>query len=272
MVYVQNYKNRDSLSFAKDRIVRIVPSYWVISILVSMMAFFLGDYIKTIKFDIGYILLSFSFLSQAISGEEPIVSVGWTLEYEMLFYLIFSITLILKQKKIASLFIFNSLLIFFLILFFKLPIMLEFVLGMLAAIIYLKFDLKKYGILIFTIGLIFYFGSIFIDSKFSKEFRYLIWGLPSFLIILGSVFIEQSKNRLLQKLGNISYSIYLTHVYVIVIIYKFLIILKVPNYLNLYSKDLLIIFIIFLTILISLFFYKFIEMPLTKYTKLLFKV
>lgn len=87
------------LVFAWHRILRIVPLYWLATIAWygSMLLWH-----NVFQHPALQLLLSFSFLPDIFHPDvnmEPILNQGWTLNYEMGFYLLFTICLLLPRKK-----------------------------------------------------------------------------------------------------------------------------------------------------------------------------
>ena len=83
----------------------------------------------------------------------PIINVGWTLEWEMLFYLIFGISLYFQKLKRIVLFIFFSMIVIFLIS--KKLIFLRIFYGVIIGYIYFKFKINHLiALIILIIGII----------------------------------------------------------------------------------------------------------------------
>jgi exopolysaccharide production protein ExoZ len=77
------------------RILRIVPLYWlatIVFLIVALMRTNAVDVVEVIKS-----LLFVPYFSPRLSDMKPIVPQGWTLNYEMMFYAIFTLALILKR-------------------------------------------------------------------------------------------------------------------------------------------------------------------------------
>ena len=87
-----------SISFIKKRIIRIVPLYTILTIIwyiIFIDSFNWNVFIKIIK--------SIMFIPY---NELPILYLGWSLNYEMFFYLIFAISLLFRHYKYIVLLIF----------------------------------------------------------------------------------------------------------------------------------------------------------------------
>jgi exopolysaccharide production protein ExoZ len=97
--------------FLKARIVRIVPLYWIMSLGVFVLIFGhistrtlipfrdFGTYYTDIPWR--YVLASFSFVpweDPTMHQIMPLISAGWTLNLEMMFYALFALTLFLPRR------------------------------------------------------------------------------------------------------------------------------------------------------------------------------
>lgn len=265
MVYVQNFKNRGTKNFLLDRVVRIVPSYWILIILLAFASFFLPTSFNAVIFNIKHIIASMMFVFQPLYHDVPFVMVGWTLEFEMLFYLIFGLSLFFSVSK-KSLML-SSILILTIAFVFKQYIMLEFLYGMIIGIIFLKHDLSRYGIYFLIAGFILLFASIGLDQHFLTKYRILLSGIPSFMIVLGAVYMKQLNSSPLKLLGDISYSLYLTHYLLIPAFYKLFTLSNLTQYLNPLLNDVLAVFIIFLITFCGYIYFILVEKPVTNYLK-----
>lgn len=104
-------KNFGSLSepvpFVLRRVVRIVPLYWIATTLIlAQLAYFylkVGD-LGGINSSAAAVLASFAFIPYpAPSGEVlPLLVVGWTLNYEMFFYLLFAGFLVFSKYRAVA--------------------------------------------------------------------------------------------------------------------------------------------------------------------------
>ena len=165
----------------------------------------------------------------------------------MFFYLLFALSIFFKNKIYSIFFIYTSVLTF---VFFGIidELFIEFLFGMLIALIYIYFNIKiknifsKYSYLFLIFGIALLCLPLFFFYNLS---RYIQSGIPSFLILLGLVFSKQLTSRVLVFLGDASYSIYLTHPFVVRSIFKL-----GRNFLPTTNAEILIIF----TLIISVFF------------------
>lgn len=250
MVYIQDRKSRTAIPFLTNRMVRIIPIYWLLTIALLLVYILLPSAFRELQLSLEHILSSFLFASGALGYGEPILYVGWTLEYEMLFYILFSLGL-LFNNKIAAFFTPILLLIALVLLGSARLLALEFVLGMFCAKLYLSKRFNYLGYFSLIIGLLFLPINIFYELGIDRFFKY---GIPAFFIVFGLINIKQTKNRLLVYLGDASYSIYLVQVFTIPIFYKIS-----SNFLVTLQNDVLSILALVFTIIIGCLLYSLIE-------------
>lgn len=226
--------------FVARRLTRIVPVYWIATAITAgaialRPQFFFGQ-IATAE----NIARSLVFLPVLDNGElRPVVLQAWTLCYEMMFYGIFALTLLLPERRRFPVLLVA--LVAIAVLHFDLgspygraftdPVLLEFAAG--AAIgwvwmrktpVSLAFAAAMLAIgiaLMFTVGI-----------ETTKSFRALGWGIPATMIVGGAVFVERKLPlRALPPLlflGNASYSIYIWQVLLTTIFTGMLLRLAMP--------------------------------------------
>jgi exopolysaccharide production protein ExoZ len=209
MIYIKR-SQKNPLYFLKKRISRILPLYWFFNILYLFLFILFPTSFRTLQISYDNFFLSLFFLNQYINLRMPIISMGWTLEYEMLFYLLFAICMFVKNIKLFYFFIiFLLLLLSFLDLLF-----IEFLFGILIGIFYInknkliKKIFKNYSYFILIFGFVTLFISIFFYEETHRAIKY---GIPCAFIFLGSIFSKQISSKYIIFLGNASYSIYLSH-------------------------------------------------------------
>lgn len=85
--------------FATKRIARIVPLYWAATAIVIAMVLLRGWIFPNVQLTAETILSSMFFIPHADAAGNmfPILGVGWTLNYEMMFYALFAISLFLPK-------------------------------------------------------------------------------------------------------------------------------------------------------------------------------
>lgn len=261
IVYTQHYNPKTPLVFLRDRIIRIVPSYWVLTAVFAMLLFFIPQAFNRMEFSTYTTFSSFTFLTGLLEARHPLIYVGWSIEYEMLFYIIFALTIALGNLT-RTVFITAIILMMLVFIFKANQLFLEFAMGMLLSIIVLHTPkLPKIGITFLMIGMTLVVYNSIVCDYFSFP-SYLMYGIPFTMILFGVLHIPQAKNNFFVLLGDASYSIYLIQAFTITTFYKF--VQLIP--LNL-SGDLLIILCTIYSILSGLLFFYCFEQPCRKFIK-----
>lgn len=218
--------------FYRRRLTRIVPLYWLVTLAAALIALLVPSLLKSTRFDGPHILASLFFipwLNPSIeNGTEimPLVVPGWTLNYEMYFYLIFGALLLLPERARAiALFGVLALVTGFCHLFpevtaarfYSNTIVFEFVAGVFLAEAYLKGRLlpRAAALPLIAIGL---GGMVAADLLDLEPYRALSFGLPAMLAVYGAVSLDWAGVPglgWLRAIGDASYSLYLTHIFVL---------------------------------------------------------
>ncbi|TXE22860.1 acyltransferase family protein [Serratia ureilytica] len=221
MVYITFGKSYRPSDFLKKRVIRIVPLYWILT-LVAAVVFILQP--SLVNSHNGETTIVGSFTLFPVSGKVMLLAVAWTLQYEFLFYFIFSIFLpfINKRYLLVSLSIASLTLLGikahdnYIISFFSNPIILEFIYGMAAFFILRKTKLNPLAYIILGVLAFYAFHSF----NIGLQQRYIGYGVPMLLIFLGVASIKNDNRviklkpfKLLSYIGDASYSIYLTHIF-----------------------------------------------------------
>lgn len=95
----------DPKEFLRRRIIRIVPIYWAITgvMLVSLLVY--PKIVQTAVIEQSHVLASFLFFPypNPVSGEyTPLLIPGWTLNYEMFFYVVFAAAMGLCGRRLIA--------------------------------------------------------------------------------------------------------------------------------------------------------------------------
>jgi len=210
--------------FMRNRIIRIVPLYWMVSFFVLATVLVAPQLLHTTVFDPWHVLASFLFVParHPLTGDFwPLLVPGWTLNLEMLFYVLFSVSIALSGGSLARRLVWLSGLFFAVLMvsnvlksrvdimnFYANPIILEFLAGTLLGILYLSGRMRTSG---------FWFAAIILGFLLLWK-GYLVLGsipytgLAATMIVAGALFAPPIKVPFLQAVGDASYSLYLTHV------------------------------------------------------------
>ncbi|MBF9771765.1 acyltransferase family protein [Enterobacter asburiae] len=274
--------------FFLHRIIRIWPAYFIVTLLfiaISIAAangfiknqttdfiFYFNDY----RYKIDYIVKSLLFLND-IRG--PILTAGWTLQFEFIFYSLISLSILFGARKfhhiflscIAFVIICNVANLYFESLILKQlsrPILIEFIFGMAIYYIYscgIIFE-KRIATMVCVLFIPATFFSPF-DLQVSSELsRIITWGIISSLLVFSFLSLERYTKNLksLHFAGNASYSIYLTHgvlapiIMFVIVSNDLLNVISLPTYLFMYTA---------ICISVGFIFYTYIEKPITKFLK-----
>jgi exopolysaccharide production protein ExoZ len=230
MVYITKSDQlnfRQVLNFWQRRYLRISPMYYLMTGLMLIVAIFAPNTTE-LKPSFEHTIKSLLYIPS--HKKSPVLGVGWTLNYEMYFYFIFGLTLLLPKKYQTSTMViglFGSFLFGLIypgenafILQITNPLLIEFLFGYLIG---KCFCAEKewppfLAVILLVISCI---SIIYADFKnIDRELRLLIYGIPSAglvssLIALEAQNILKFKNKLFLLAGEVSYSLYLVHILVI---------------------------------------------------------
>jgi exopolysaccharide production protein ExoZ len=240
--FVMVYASRDLFQtpdgprrFLTRRVARIVPLYWAITTLFLLTLALTPNVLSSGAPTSIEILKSYVFIPYLHPGAEmlqPVYKLGWTLNYEMFFYVAFSCVLILPMRAaiLVIALVFSGLAALGLWLspapgvvsFWTHPIILEFVMGAFIAALHLNG--RRFGtaqvITIVLAGILGFALAAASGLDAHGSWRPLLWGVPAAAILMGSTLRETSPSspgskRWIVALGDASYAIYLLHPLVI---------------------------------------------------------
>ncbi|CAA6808000.1 MAG: Unknown protein [uncultured Thiotrichaceae bacterium] len=266
------------------RFARIYPTFWIIFLGVSILALISASTRSVIPTDPIILLKTFLLIPQdpAIVGGTgaPVIGVAWTLQYEMLFYVTFALAI--WNRVFGLLAIATFVVIYFIQQFSgNLPFPLSFLakdyvwlflMGMVVAKLCLNKNLKVKQPEYFTIigGLIFLLVALDIvfEKNILKDYKILLFGLSSSIIVFGLVKAEQAGkvflgNKFVQLMGNASYALYLTHYSLISFMLKVAMLLKL-NELGLAGALITYVGMLVVCIVVAIGFHVWIEKPIAR--------
>src|SRR5262249_19248506 len=86
--------------FFVRRLIRIVPFYWAATIAVFFVALMFPHLMRTTQADPAQLLYSVFFIPHETeyAGLMPTLILGWSLNYEMYFYVLFAVSLLLSRR------------------------------------------------------------------------------------------------------------------------------------------------------------------------------
>ena len=222
-------------NFIINRFTRVIPLYYTFTTLMIFTIIAVPGGVKEAIFDPWQFITSYLFIPyERYDGRiAPILSLGWTLNYEMFFYLIFAVCLFLPKRfvAIAVIAILLTLSLIGTILphdspaflsFWTNNIIIEFAFGIVVAVLYRRHGkaLANWGIAVTLLltGLIL----LYILNTPPRPLdlpRFILAGVPAVMMVTGAtLFLPLSAEGRLPKsgiaLGDSSYSLYLTHRFV----------------------------------------------------------
>lgn len=255
--------------FLARRFIRIFPTYWFYFLATLFVIYLTGANDNT---GAGSYVMSL-FLAPKYSS--LVIPIGWTLTYEVYFYLIFSVFLIFPMRaavvSIACFFVFSVAMRVFLdtshptIDVVTNTLLLEFIFGALIGYLFVR-ELnvgKNIAALALVLGIVWFAITAVLDLR--ELGSVLVWGIPAALILFGSVFFERAVERpvvvKLAWLGDSSYTVYLSHI----LLLPFIIAAgKSLGFLQLIGGELSVLVIAVIVQVYALFAYEYIERPMTK--------
>lgn len=233
MAYVTSLRPQESGGFFLERCSRIIPSYWLVTALTIVLAASVPSLFYATPLDLAHVLASFAFVPwpHPVTGvAQPVLQVGWTLNIEMQFYLIFSLFSGESiNKKIYKIFIIVGLIVLLGLIFspdfsmlqvWTSPILFEFLFGVLIARLYIGSTVPSAWISWGALA----GGAILIallpfSSDIYHPLRWIWAGVPAALVVFGAVMLEKRgvvlRSATLRFLGDISYALYLCHYFAI---------------------------------------------------------
>lgn len=227
--------------FLKRRIGRIAPLYWLTTLLVLAVLLIRPELMRTAIATPELVAASFLFIPwpRPDGNMQPIYSLGWTLNYEMFFYVLFAMALALRLPRRQTIFAVAAVLLALTVLgrlepalpqplaFWTSLLMLEFALGMalgLARLEGLTLPLPARLVLVAAgIGLLITIGG---DGLARTDLNMLLIAAASACLVAGcGLSPGQSRAkageptsgvaRLAEGFGDASYAIYLLHPFAI---------------------------------------------------------
>jgi exopolysaccharide production protein ExoZ len=219
--------------FLRKRISRIVPLYWLATLLMCAMPFVSGTIAGGLSTNAEHLLASLAFIPWHAARDPagvfyPVYVPGWTLNFEMVFYLIFAACLLIGHLRWRLLSVVATFSVLAIIgraapahsvaAWMLAPIILEFAAGLCigawaATPRSLPAPLAAVLLAAGFAGLMLSGADATIDEMSG------VWGIPAVAIVLGAVELE--RHRLVRTwtmpvlIGESSYALYLSHIFTI---------------------------------------------------------
>lgn len=237
---------RDASHFLVKRLIRIIPFYYLMTLVTFLALLLIPDLFAQTKANPMFLVKSLLFIPFDIGGGvlQPLVRVGWTVNCEIFFYLIFWLAMKLNHRYrdlicggILLLFIGLAQMLpldFAPLTFYGDPVMVDFLLGILcyhiAKGIYKLYTTNKlpgfYSVFCLLLIVFCFMGLIATKPNIDiMGFRRpLLWGIPAAIIVLSAFTVGLSLKmpHSLVQLGDISFSLYLVHYYPVTLLDRIL--------------------------------------------------
>lgn len=221
--------------FLWRRIVRIYPSYWLVSLAVLAVTFIAPQIVNSSVE--GPISVWRSFLLVP-APTVPLLAVGWTLVHEMYFYIVFAILLLLRLPTLAGLLVWATVLVVVTLLapdqvsafpvlhVMTSPLTAEFMMGALIGVLWRRrctagaTTASIVGAAALALSIFYIAPTIpLVTNPQFELWRVAIFCIPCTLVIYGLAGIESLYHvkpwPLLVLIGDSSYAVYLLHVLVL---------------------------------------------------------
>jgi exopolysaccharide production protein ExoZ len=216
---------RGAQEFFLRRLARIVPLYWVTTSII--LAYLLLQYrsLAAANFSVTAVVASYLFIPypQTDGFMAPVHGVGWTLNYEMFFYACFCAAVLFTRR--TGVFMVSAALALLVAInqaavlpdpfgYWADPIILEFVLGMLIALLYHAGYRMPW---FWSAGIVALAAVALVVSDYWQHLhRLVVLGVPSAAIVGGLVMADRRAGdaplwRVPHLLGDASYALYLVH-------------------------------------------------------------
>ena len=219
---ITRYSGRP-VDFLKRRALRVLPLYYVFTTLMVLVLIFFPNGPKETQFDLGQILSSYGFFPypRADGRIAPILSLGWTLNYEMFFYVLCAGSLLNRRPALVLSILIAAIVVLgttnqFVAphwIFWSNPIILEFLFGVLIAKIY-QAGWKK-PCLPIAIGVFIGGLCLLVSLQATGLPRFIAAGIPALLIVASGTLFYPPNLKGWQILGDASYALYLSHRFVL---------------------------------------------------------
>jgi len=214
--------------FLYQRFTRIYPLYWIYSLMILAIYFINPRMVNSSQGGQVDIFASFLLLPQDIM---PLLGQGWTLEFEVYFYLVFALLLLAPERLLPALLLLWGAIVAAgwnlgladdstpLLHLVCNPLTVEFILGAFLALA-LRRHWRRGALLSLCGGFaLLLAGSLWVDLHQFAGLRLFYYGLPAVMIVYGAVALEKESGRRfprwIEAVGDASYSIYLSHILVV---------------------------------------------------------
>ncbi len=213
-------------TFLARRLERLVPLYWIASAVTIVLALYGPAISRGPLGTAWHVAASFLFLASSTHGKvnDPVLFVGWSLNFEMAFYFLFAVALAFRAsllKTVVPILLVVAAMSYLpqrgmplVVKFYEDPMLLDFAGGILLAlsVTHLRRMRWPFSVLLLVAGWTLLLGGSWMIHWY---WRPELWGAAGMAIVAAAVALEgrwgARTPRWLQELGDASYSIYLVH-------------------------------------------------------------
>lgn len=280
-------KGQSPSVFAASRLIRVVPLYWLLTSCLFLIALLAPELLNSTTANLYNYAKSLFFIPYFKENGtlRPLLAVGWTLNYEMFFYLCIWLSILLTRRYYLQL---SALLVLAayglwgqntqdpeISVFLRNTQLLEFLLGILVFKLYTArwpAALRRLPVpLAAALGGVCYLFMAAAEATALQLNGLLIYGIPSALLLLALLSLEGYFSRSSSPavrcwtgMGDASYATYLSHFYVVELIRK--IAFQRFHLINPYTP-LGVALVLAASLLLGYALYRFIDRPLLRFLK-----
>lgn len=230
--WIYEREHRGPADFAVRRMNRIAPPYWLYTTLTVILLIVAPWAYGRLELDPQFAIFSYLFLLSPNPAGNPgvMLGVGWTIAFEMYFYTVFTLGILLRPKNpmiVVAPVMLCGLAVWLsgvevpaFATVFASPLPLEFLTGCLLSRLYLarKFlpswvSVPGIVLAVLMIGLVTYLGTDEGDN------RVIFFGIPAVILFYSVVSLAETNQlsfpKWMLEIGDSSYSLYLSHRFVL---------------------------------------------------------
>ena len=215
-------------AFLVRRIIRIVPPYWLFTTLMVATVLMFGEHVRNTTLGAPQVVTSYLFIPwpRADGQLNPLVSQGWTLNYEAFFYVAFTLALFFRRGLLllAGAFIALAALhpmvpdSLFIFTFWTNPIILEFLAGIGLGFLFLRGKrLPMWGSLALALlAVVMFLATDAMEPGLVRRIIHI--GVPAVMLCASLALAPEPRSmsplrRALVSGGDSSYTLYLSHTF-----------------------------------------------------------
>jgi exopolysaccharide production protein ExoZ len=269
--------------FMAKRLIRIIPLYWLGTLGVFAIAVAAPSVLNSATANVVELIKSMAFVPYEHSNGsvKPLLFLGWSLQYEIFFYMVYGVALRVSKKWASMVAVVMLIAIAFvggkipesstILKFYSNPIILEFAFGVAAFEVWKRYKTQLARIpvvLAAAVALVCYSWILYKTDRVSRPDRLLQVGLPSVMIFLSFLTVERRVRfpKWVLLVGDASFSLYLFHPYVLQLVDKKIVSLAVLTPLTFAVAIVSVV----ICVVFSIACYRLVELPSNKFFRKVF--